>query len=157
MAAANAMTDEQKHDLIIDALRTMDMTDYKSQPELEVALTTRVRTIQSLLSERSLPMRMLDSIPIRATVTGIELEANTNRYLVHFRARNAEEGAEDEIIRSDRTDGWNGRAVTRMWEKIQVGDYIQLYKLTEDTNNPKKPKVRVAPYVMVLRKAQNAQ
>lgn len=151
MAQTNPLTEAEKRELVIDALRTMDMSDYKSQPELEVALATRVRTIQNLLSERSLPMRMLEGIPIRATVVDIKKEENTNRYLLTFKATNAKEGDENEHIRSDRTDGWNGKGVEEMWSRIKPGQRVILYKLNETTNNPNKPKVRVAPYIAPLR------
>lgn len=144
------LTEEEKKELILDAVRTLNFSDYKSQADLDAAVCTRVRTLQGLLREDSIPMRMLEGIPIRAEVISCEKEENTSRYLLTFKANNAEEGAEPEIIRSDRTDGWNGRAVEKMWSGIEPGQRVLLYKVTEETNNPKKPKVRVAPYIVII-------
>lgn len=145
------LTEEEKKELILDAVKTLNFSDYKTQADLDVAVCTRVRTIQGLMNENSLPMRMLDGTPIRAEVISCEKEENTSRYLLTFKANNAEDGADPEIIRSDRTDGWNGKAVEKMWADIEPGQRVLLYKVVEDTNNPKKPKVRVAPYIIVTR------
>lgn len=144
-----SLTDEEKKELILDAVKTLDFGKISSYNELEAEVCTRIRTLQSLMSERSLPMRMLEGIPIYAEVISCEKEENTSRYLLTFKASNAEEGAEPEIIRSDRTDGRNGKAVDKMWCEIEAGQRVLLYKITEETNNPKKPKVRVAPYIVI--------
>ena len=144
------LTEEEKKELILDAVRTLNFSDYQSYAELESDLCTRVRTLQNLLSERSLPMRMLEGIPIYAEVISCEKEESTSRYLLTFKASNANEGDEPEHIRSDRTDGRGGRGVETMWAAIEPGQRVLLYKLIEETNNAKKPKVRVAPYITVI-------
>lgn len=143
---------EEKHDLVFDAIRTLNLNEYKSFNELEAALCTRIRTLQSLTNENSVAMRMLDGIPIYAEVVSCEKEENTTRYLLTFRATN---GDEDEHIRSDRTDGRNGKAVDEMWSKIQPGYRVCLYKTQEATKNPNKPTVRVCPYITVLSRPRN--
>ena len=144
-----SLTEDEKKDLILDAVRTLNFGDYKTQAELDAAVCTRVRTLQGLLNENSLPMRMLDGIPIRAEVISCEKEESTSRYLLTFKASNAKEGKDPEHIRSDRTDGWNGKAVEKMWCEVAPGQRVLLYKVSEETNNPDKPKVRVAPYIVI--------
>lgn len=62
----------------------------------------------------------------------------------------ASEGYEPtETIRTDRTDGWRGGSVRKMWAGL-AGRHVHLYKLAEHTGNPEYPKVRVAPYVEVI-------
>lgn len=145
-----SLTDDEKKELILDAVRTLNFSDYKNTTDLDLAVCTRVRTLQGFLSPNSLQMRMLDGIPIRAEVISCEKEESTSRYLLTFKASNAKEGKEIEHIRSDRTDGWNGKAVEKMWGEVAPGQRVLLYKVAEETNNPDKPKVRVAPYIAIL-------
>lgn len=148
------LTNEEKRELILDAIKTLDFSKFGSFNEMEAEVCTRVRTLQSLLGEKSLPMRMLSGIPIYAEVVSCTKEESTSRYVLTFKASNADEGAEPEHIRSDRTDGRGGKGVDAMWSAIEPGQRVLLYKLMEETKNPDKPKVRVAPYITILGRAK---
>ena len=113
----------------------------------DISVTNRALRIREQLSEGSLAMRTLSAIPIIGTIEDVRLEESTKRLLVTFRPDRQREGySATEVIRTDRTDGWRGEFVKRMWSGLE-GKHVRIYKTTEATSNPERPKVRVAPFV----------
>lgn len=106
--------------------------------------------LKSLMRERSLVKRVLNSVPIPATVTDVSFEESSNRLVVSYKPDVVREGFKEvEQIRTDRLDGANQEVVRAMWSNL-VGIHVVIYKTDEETNNPKHPKVRIAPYVRVI-------
>ena len=128
-----------------EALQDKDIAD--------ISVTNRALRIKEQLSEASLAMRTLSAIPIMCTIENVRLEESTKRLLVTFRPDRQREGySATEVIRTDRTDGWRGESVKRLWDGLE-GEHVRIYKLTEETGNPERPRVRVAPYGERLGKA----
>jgi hypothetical protein len=128
-----------------EALQDKDIAD--------ISVTNRALRIKEQLSEASLAMRTLSAIPIMCTIENVRLEESTKRLLVTFRPDRQREGYDaTEVIRTDRTDGWRGESVKRLWDGLE-GEHVRIYKLTEETGNSERPRVRVAPYVERLGKA----
>lgn len=150
MAQSNQLTEAEKREIILDAVRTVDFGKCKNRAELEMEVARRVGTLMYLISDKSLPHRELDATPLwGAEVIDITFEESSKRYLMTFKAAKSNK-QEPEIVRSDRTDGSNGNIVKEMWSKVKKGSRVGIYKLTEETGNPSVPKVRVAPIVVVL-------
>ena len=136
--------------IIAAAINSVDFSEYKSIPVLENAVLKRISTItQTFYNPSSTAMRMLDAIKIRATITDIEYEESSTRFVITFVSENSDDGHE-ETIRSDRTDRFDGDRVRHMWSKDLIGKKVVIYKTMEETGNPKKPTCRVAPYVSVI-------
>ena len=150
MAQSNQLTEAEKREIILTAAKTTDFSKPKSRPELEMEIARRVCTLLYLISEKSVPHRAIDAVPLwGAEVLDITFEESSKRYLMTFKAAKSNK-QEPETIRSDRTDGSNGNEVKKMWSKVKKGDRVAIYKLTEETGNPNVPKVRVAPIIAVL-------
>jgi len=116
--------------------------------ELDV-LKTAAR-LRPYVSDKAAVSRMLESIPIYATVESVAFEKTSNRYVVTFVADNQPNGKQKvETIRSDRTDSRHGKLVERMFSDI-AGKHVCLYKYLEQTSNRDMPEVRVCPFVQVL-------
>ena len=137
-------------DIVAIAVQGVPGTAFQTRQVADMAVTNMALRIRSQIAESSLAMRTLAAIPIMATVEDVRLEESSKRLLVTFRPDRVREGFEQtEIIRTDRTDGWRGESVRKMWGGVK-GRHVRLYKLTEPTDNPERPKVRVAPYVEVI-------
>ena len=137
-------------EIIAHAVREVPGTAFQTRQVADMAVTNMALRIRSQLSEGSLAMRTLDSVPILATIEEVKLEESSKRLLVTFRPDHVREGYEPtETIRTDRTDGWRGESVRKLWSRLE-GHHVRLYKRTEPTGNPDHPKVRVAPYVEVI-------
>lgn len=134
--------------VILTAINTLDFSKYKTQEQVDKALYKRISTIENYLREDSIANRILDSVKIPATIISIELEQSSKRFVITYKADKSNE--ETETIRSDRTDTFNGDEVKKLWKKELVGKRVLIYKTTEQTNNPKKPTVRIAPFVKEL-------
>lgn len=137
-------------DIIALAIRDVPGTAFQTRPIADMAVTNMALRIRAQLDEHSLAMRTLAAIPINATIEEITLEESSKRYLVTFRPDFQREGYEPtETIRTDRTDGWRGDSVRKMWSSL-AGRHVRLYKLSEETGNPQHPKVRIAPFVEII-------
>lgn len=142
---------EEVKSVITDAVKLIDRRQFRKPGSYDFEVTRRAlelrRDTYSQTADNSIASRTLMAVPIRATVLKIELEENTQRYLITFKADSQEEGKEVvETIRSDRLDSWYGDMVRQMWDGLE-GEHVCIYKCMEQTNDPKKPKVRTAPFV----------
>ena len=99
-----------------------------------LALARRSLAVRRALGEHSLAMEVHAALPINATITRIDLEASSQRYLVEFLADNNENGVV-ETIRTDRLDGARGDIVRRLWTPSLAGHRARIYKL----NSPARP------------------
>lgn len=137
-------------EIIAHAVRGVPGTAFQTRQVADMAVTNMALRMRSQLAENSLAMRTLDSIPILATIDEIKLEESSKRLLVTFRPDHVREGYEPkQTIRTDRTDGWRGESVRKLWSGLE-GHHVRLYKRTEPTSNPDRPKACVAPYVEVV-------
>lgn len=137
-------------EIIAIAVRDVPATAFQTRQVADMAVTNLALRVREQVAESSLAMRTLAAIPILATIESMEMEESSKRLLVTFRPDHQREGYEPtETIRTDRTDGWRGEAVRRMWTGVE-GKHVRMYKGLEDTGNPQHPKVRVAPYVEVV-------
>lgn len=137
-------------EMVALAMRHVPATAFEGRAEADLAVASMALRVKDQLSRGSLAMRALAAVPIAATVESVELEESSQRLLVTFRPDRRREGYEPkETIRTDRTDGRRGDLVRRLWSGIE-GRHVRIYKLTEDSGNPERPKVRVAPFVEVL-------
>lgn len=137
-------------DILAIAIRDVPAAAFQTKQVADMAVTNMALRIRAQLAENSLAMRTLSAIPIAATIEGIELEESSKRLVVTFRPDHQREGFEPtETIRTDRTDGWRGESVRKLWSGL-TGRHVILYKSLEDTGNPERPKARVAPYVEVI-------
>lgn len=137
-------------EIVAIAVRDVPATAFQTRQVADMAVTKLALRVREQVAENSLAMRTLAAIPILATVESVTLEESSKRLLVTFRPDHQKDGYEPtETIRTDRTDGWRGESVKRLWSGIE-GHHVLIYKGLEDTNNPQHPKVRVAPYVEVV-------
>lgn len=137
-------------EIVALAVQGVPGTAFQTRQVADMAVTNMALRIRNQVADGSLAMRTLEAVPILATIEEIALEESSKRYLVTFRPDRVREGYEPtETIRTDRTDGWRGDSVRKMWAGL-TGRHVRLYKLAEPTGNPEHPKVRVAPYVEVI-------
>lgn len=137
-------------EIVALAIRDVPGTAFQTRQVADMAVTNMALRIRAQTDEHGLAMRTLAAVPITATIREIELEESSRRFLVTYAPDFVREGHEEtETIRSDRTDGWRGESVRKLWSGLK-GRHVRLYKLMEATNNPQHPKVRVAPYVEVI-------
>lgn len=137
-------------EIVALAIRDVPGTAFQTRQVADMAVTNMALRVRAQLDERSLAMRTLAAIPITATIEVIALEESSQRLLVTFRPDRVREGyGPTETIRTDRTDGWRGESVRKLWSGL-AGHHVRIYKLTEETGNPQHPKVRVAPFVEVI-------
>ena len=130
---------------------------FQTRHVADMAVTGMALRMRAQMAETSLAMRTLAAVPIVGTIESVELEESSKRYLVTFSPDRQREGyAPTETIRTDRTDGWRGVSVRRLWCGV-AGHRARIYKLAEATGNPDRPKVRVAPYVEVMDIAEAAE
>lgn len=145
------LSPEMKQFIIASAYASLDFSHIEpNQASLDEHLMRRVNSLRYQLRDTSLPMRMLNCVPLYATIIKIEFEESSTRYVITFKTDN--EGAEPETIRSDRTDGRDGEFVKKLWGNPNlIGAPVIIYKMNEDMSS-KNPRdrgrtVRVAPYV----------
>ena len=123
-------------------------TDEPDNFDFEVARVALM--LRRQLRETSLVSRILNATAIFGTVVSVAFEESSKRYVIQFKAGKQREGFDDiESFRSDRVDGPNGRMVEQMWSNA-AGRRGYIYKYLEATNDPKKPSVRLAPYIQFL-------
>lgn len=68
-----------------------------------LSLTKEVLNISRMTADNSLAVLVQKSVRLVGTIKDIQFEESSQRYLVTFRASNAEE---DEIVRSERVAPW---------------------------------------------------
>lgn len=111
---------------------------------LELAVAQEMLKINRLASERSLPSMIGRSIRITATINSVEFEESSKRYLIKFMADN---GDEEEWVRSERMDSSHRDAVKRIWERDLVGHRAIIFKCKDRVGSKEAPNgYRIAPY-----------
>ena len=155
MAEYVPRTPEENRAIALAALAGISFSNYADRSELDYAVAHRCSRIASYVGNpNSIAMRMLDSVRVYAKITGVEFEESSQRYIVSFRAANAEEGSEDEKIRTDRVDASNGEFVKRMVKggdaSKLVGKHAFVYKRNEPMKDAKGRTVRVCPFLEIL-------
>lgn len=122
---------------------------YKTMDDVEVAVAMRALKIKQVVeSENSLPNRLLGAVKIKAKVNKVEFEETSKRYKIYFVAENNEKG-EEEMIRTDRTDGRIYMAEDYI--KSLAGKTVIIYKTNEKSDDKKMSSgYRTAPYIRVI-------
>ena len=111
---------------------------------LELAVAQEMLKINRLASERSLPSMIGRSIRITATINSIEFEESSKRYLIKFMADN---GDEEEWVRSERMDSSHRDAVKKIWGRNLVGHRAIIFKCKDRVGSKEAPNgYRIAPY-----------
>ena len=115
---------------------------------LELAVAQEMLKINRLASERSLPSMIGRSIRITATINSVEFEESSKRYLIKFMADN---GDEEEWVRSERMDSSHRDAVKKIWERGLVGHRAIIFKCKDRVGSKEAPNgYRIAPYCIDL-------
>lgn len=141
------MTNEE---LILAAIGMTPEDVLRDPAKAETAIARNVVRIEGQTSEHSLASRVLNSVKIPATVESVVLEPRSQRLVVAFRPDRVREGApEVERARTDRVDGWRGQQTRELWTGL-VGRHALLFKTTESTGDPSRPKVRVLVFAEPL-------
>lgn len=107
--------------------------------------------LKALMDRKSVFMRTAYAVPIPARVISVSFEESSSRYLITYlpvRGYGSTDSKE-EHVRSDRTDGRNGKAISEMCSDL-AGRNVIIYKTTQKTNDPESPTVRIAPYIRVV-------
>lgn len=119
---------------------------------LELAVAQEMLKMNRLTAERSLPTMIGNSVRIAATITSIEFEESSKRYLIKFMADN-EDG--EEHVRSERTDSSHKDAVRKIWQRDLVGHRVIIFKCKDRVGSKEAPNgYRIAPYCIDLGKAE---
>lgn len=120
--------------------------------DLELAVAQEMLKIDRLTTEKSLPNMIGHSVRIAATITSIEFEETSKRYLVKFMADN---GHKEERVRSERTDSNHKDAVKKIWQRDLVGHRVVIFKYKDMVGSREAPNgYRIAPYCIDLGKAE---
>lgn len=115
---------------------------------LELAVAQEMLKINRLASERSLSSMIGRSIRITATINSVEFEESSKRYLIKFMADN---GDEEEWVRSERMDSSHRDAVKKIWERDLVGHRAIIFKCKDRVGSKEAPNgYRIAPYCIDL-------
>lgn len=119
---------------------------------LELAVAQEMLKMNRLTAERSLPTMIGNSVRIAATITSIEFEESSKRYLIKFMADN---GDGEEHVRSERTDSSHRDAVKKIWQRDLVGHRVLIFKCKDQVGSKEAPNgYRIAPYCIDLGKAE---
>lgn len=119
---------------------------------LELAVAQEMLKMNRLTAERSLPNLIGNSVRIAATINSIEFEESSKRYLIKFSADN---GEEDEWVRSERVDSSHKAAVKKIWGRDLVGHRVLIFKYKDKVGSKEAPNgYRIAPYCIDLSKAE---
>lgn len=111
---------------------------------LELAIAQEMLKLDRLASERSLPSMIGRSVKIAATINSIEFEETSKRYLIKFTADN---GEEEERVRSERMDSSHKDAVKKIWGRDLVGHRAIIFKCKDRVGSKEAPNgYRIAPY-----------
>lgn len=119
---------------------------------LELAVAQEMLKMNRLTAERSLPNLIGNSVRIAATINSIEFEESSKRYLIKFSADN---GEEDEWVRSERVDSSHKAAVKKIWGRDLVGHRVLIFKYKDKVGSKEAPNgYRIAPYCIDHGKAE---
>lgn len=120
--------------------------------DLELAVAQEMLKMNRLTAERSLPNLIGNSVRIAATINSIEFEESSKRYLIKFSADN---GEEEEWVRSERVDSSHKAAVKKIWGRDLVGHRVLIFKYKDKVGSKEAPNgYRIAPYCIDLSKAE---
>lgn len=113
-------TQEELQLIATAAIASVSTTPDMTEDQWQKAVIRRATTIQRMrfLQEGSLLMNVLDSVRIRATVTSVEYEESSTRFVITYHATNSDDGA-TETIRTPRTDGYYGKMLAQDIEKLK--------------------------------------
>lgn len=119
---------------------------------LELAVAQEMLKMNRLTAERSLPNLIGNSVRIAATINSIEFEESSKRYLIKFSADN---GEEEEWVRSERVDSSHKAAVKKIWGRDLVGHRVLIFKYKDKVGSKEAPNgYRIAPYCIGCGKAE---
>lgn len=119
---------------------------------LELAVAQEMLKMNRLTAERSLPNLIGNSVRITATINSIEFEESSKRYLIKFSADN---GEEEERVRSERVDSSHKVAVKKIWGRNLIGHRVLIFKYKDKVGSKEAPNgYRIAPYCIDLSKAE---
>lgn len=119
---------------------------------LELAVAQEMLKMNRLTAERSLPNLIGNSVRIAATINSIEFEESSKRYLIKFSADN---GEEEEWVRSERVDSSHKTAVKKIWGRDLVGHRVLIFKYKDKVGSTEAPNgYRIAPYCIDHGKAE---
>lgn len=119
---------------------------------LELAVAQEMLKMNRLTVERSLPNLIGNSVRIAATINSIEFEESSKRYLIKFSADN---GEEEEWVRSERVDSSHKAAVKKIWGRDLVGHRVLIFKYKDKVGSKEAPNgYRIAPYCIDHGKAE---
>lgn len=119
---------------------------------LELAVAQEMLKMNCLTAERSLPNLIGNSVRIAATINSIEFEESSKRYLIKFSADN---GEEEEWVRSERVDSSHKAAVKKIWGRDLVGHRVLIFKYKDKVGSKEAPNgYRIAPYCIDHGKAE---
>ena len=120
--------------------------------DLELAVAQEMLKMNRLTAERSLPNLIGNSVRIAATINSIEFEESSKRYLIKFSADN---GEEEEWVRSERADSSHKAAVKKIWGRDLVGHRVLIFKYKDKVGSKEAPNgYRIAPYCIDHGKAE---
>ena len=103
--------------------------------------------VSSMIAERGLVMRVMNSVRIRAVVESITFEQTSQRFVVAYHP--ADKPGEREEIRSERADGNRGQLVRMLWNQSLVGEEAVIFKNNEpDKTGKVAAGFRVAVWVL---------
>lgn len=107
--------------------------------------------LKSLMDRNSVFMRTAYAVPIPARVVSVRYEETSTRYLITYLPVKGYGNADvkEEHVRSDRTDGRNGKAISYMCSDL-AGRSVIIYKTMQKTNDSDNPAVRIAPYIRIV-------
>lgn len=119
---------------------------------LELAVAQEMLKMNRLTAVRSLPNLIGNSVRIAATINSIEFEESSKRYLIKFSADN---GDEEEWVRSERVDSSHKAAVKKIWGRDLVGHRVLIFKYKDKVGSKEAPDgYRIAPYCIDHGKAE---
>lgn len=119
---------------------------------LELAVAQEMLKMNRLTAERSLPNLIGNSVRIAAIINSIEFEESSKRYLIKFSADN---GEEEEWVRSERVDSSHKAAIKKIWERDLVGHRVLIFKYKDKVGSKEAPNgYRIAPYCIDHGKAE---
>lgn len=119
---------------------------------LDLAVAQEMLKMNRLTAERSLPNLIGNSVRIAATINSIEFEESSKRYLIKFSADN---GEEEEWVRSERVDSSHNAAVKKICGRDLVGHRVLIFKYKDKVGFKEAPNgYRIAPYCIDLSKAE---
>lgn len=103
--------------------------------------------VSSMVSERGLAMRVMNSVRFRAVVESITFEQTPQRFVVAYRP--VDKPGEREEIRSERAGGNRGQLVRVLWNQSLVGEEVVIFKNNEpDKTGKVAAGFRVAVWVL---------